>query len=163
MSRSEPAEETPRSWWKEAVVYEVYPRSFNDTNADGIGDIPGITEKVGYLDSLGVDVIWLCPVYDSPNADNGYDIRDYRSIASTFGTMSDWETLLSELHARDMRLVMDLVVNHTSDEHEWFELSRQRDPVYEDYYYWRDGSPENPPNNWEFMGGSAWTYDETRA
>jgi glycosidase len=152
-----------REWWTEAVVYQIYPRSFNDSDGDGVGDLPGITEKVGYLDSLGVDVVWLCPVYDSPNADNGYDIRDYRSIADEFGTMAQWETLLDELHAREMRLVMDLVVNHTSDEHEWFRKSRQREGKYEDYYYWRDGSPDEPPNNWEsFMGGSAWTYDEGR-
>ena len=152
-----------REWWKEAVVYQIYPRSFNDSDGDGVGDLPGITEKVGYLDSLGVDVVWLCPVYDSPNADNGYDIRDYRSIADEFGTMAQWETLLDELHAREMRLVMDLVVNHTSDEHEWFRKSRRRDGKYDDYYYWRDGSPDDPPNNWgSFMGGSAWTYDEGR-
>jgi oligo-1,6-glucosidase len=152
-----------RAWWKEAVVYQIYPRSFNDSDGDGIGDLPGITGKVDYLDSLGVDVVWLCPVTDSPNADNGYDVRDYRSIADEFGTILQWETLLEELHARDMRLVMDLVVNHTSDEHEWFQKSRHRKGKYEDYYYWRDGSPDAPPNNWgSFMGGSAWTYDEER-
>jgi glycosidase len=171
-----------RAWWKEAVVYQIYPRSFNDSDGDGVGDIPGIVEKVDYLDALGVDVVWLCPVYDSPQADNGYDIRDYRSIAAEFGTMADWEALLAALHDREIRLIMDLVVNHTSDEHEWFQRSRRRDPDYEDYYYWRDGRPaaevddradeastdegpagEAPPNNWgSFMGGAAWSYDDVR-
>ncbi|MFC7202763.1 alpha-glucosidase [Haloferax namakaokahaiae] len=163
MSRTEVLEQPDGSWWKEAVVYQIYPRSFNDSNSDGIGDIPGITEKVGYLDSLGIDVVWLCPVYDSPNHDNGYDIRDYRSIMSEFGTMADWDALLDALHARGIRLIMDLVVNHTSNEHEWFQRSRQRDGKYEDYYYWRDGSQDEPPNNWEsIFGGPAWTYDEKR-
>jgi oligo-1,6-glucosidase len=152
-----------RQWWKEAVVYQIYPRSFNDSDGNGVGDIPGIIEKVEYLDSLDVDVIWLCPVYDSPHADNGYDIRDYRSIADEFGTIADLESLLEELHAHDMRLIMDLVVNHTSDEHEWFQRSRRREADYEEYYYWRDGPPNEPPNNWEsFMGGSAWSYDQER-
>jgi glycosidase len=152
-----------RRWWKEAVVYQIYPRSFNDTDGDGVGDLPGITAKVDYLDALGVDVVWLCPVYDSPHADNGYDIRDYRAIDDQFGTMADWERLLSDLHDRGIRLVMDLVVNHTSDEHEWFRRSRREEPGYEDYYYWREGPPTEPPNNWEsFMGGSAWSYDEVR-
>lgn len=157
-----------RQWWKEAVVYQIYPRSFNDSDGDGVGDLPGITQKVKYLNELGVDVVWLCPVYESPNADNGYDISDYRSIASEFGTMADWEALLAELHAHDMRLLMDLVVNHTSDEHEWFQQSRRQEDGYEEYYYWRDGGVDEngdpvPPNNWEsFMGGSAWTSDEMR-
>jgi glycosidase len=155
-------------WWKEAVVYQIYPRSYNDSDGDGVGDLRGITERVGYLADLGVDVVWLCPVYDSPNADNGYDIGDYRSIMAEFGTMADWETLLAELHAHDIRLLMDLVVNHTSDEHEWFQRSRRREDGYEDYYYWHDGDVDEdgepvPPNNWgSFMGGSAWTYDELR-
>jgi oligo-1,6-glucosidase len=152
-----------RQWWKEAVVYQIYPRSFNDSDGDGVGDIPGVVEKVDYLDSLGVDVVWLCPVYGSPNADNGYDISDYRSIMDEFGTMADWEELLDELHDRGMRLIMDLVVNHTSNEHEWFRRSRRREGKYEDYYIWRDGTPETPPNNWRsFFGGPAWTYDEER-
>ncbi|WP_331232852.1 glycoside hydrolase family 13 protein [Natronorarus salvus] len=157
-----------RRWWKEAVVYQIYPRSFNDSDGDGVGDLRGITEKVDYLDALGVDVVWLCPVYESPNADNGYDISDYRSIAAAFGTMADWEELLSALHARGMRLLMDLVVNHTSDEHEWFRRSRRREDGYGEYYYWRDGDVNGdgervPPNDWgSFMGGSAWTYDDTR-
>ncbi|AUV80780.1 glucohydrolase [Salinigranum rubrum] len=155
--------EIDEEWWKEAVVYQIYPRSFNDSDGDGVGDLPGIVEKVEYLDSLGVDVVWLCPVYDSPNADNGYDIRDYRAIMDEFGTMADWETLLDELHARDIKLVMDLVVNHTSDEHEWFEKSRRQEGKYEDYYIWQAGERDEPPNNWgSFMGGSAWTFDEVR-
>ncbi|QCS45006.1 alpha-glucosidase [Natrinema versiforme] len=151
-------------WWKEAVVYQVYPRSFNDTNGDGIGDIPGIIEKVDYLEDLGVDVVWLNPVYESPMADNGYDIADYQSIHPEFGTMEDWERLLEELHDRDMRLIMDLVVNHTSDEHEWFVKSRKGHEKYDDYYYWAEGEPDDdPPNNWESLfGGSAWSYDDER-
>ncbi|WP_101296607.1 glycoside hydrolase family 13 protein [Halegenticoccus soli] len=163
-----------RSWWKESIVYQIYPRSFNDSDGDGIGDIPGIVEKLDYLDELGIDVVWLNPVYESPNADNGYDIADYRSVAAEFGTMDDWEELLAGLHERDIKLVMDLVVNHTSDEHEWFRESRQStDSDYRDYYIWRegrevdcDGGPrgpdgEAPPNNWEsFFGGPAWSYDE---
>ncbi|WP_435194684.1 glycoside hydrolase family 13 protein [Natronomonas sp. EA1] len=167
--QNRPASPAPdRQWWKEAVVYQVYPRSFNDSDGDGVGDLPGITEKVGYLDELGVDVVWLCPVYESPQADNGYDIADYRTIASEFGTMTDWEALLQELHAHDMKLLMDLVVNHTSDEHEWFQNSRERVSGYENYYHWHDGDVDEegnpvPPNNWgSFMGGSAWSYDETR-
>ncbi|MFC4438418.1 MULTISPECIES: glycoside hydrolase family 13 protein [Natrialbaceae] len=140
-----------RRWWKEAVVYQVYPRSFNDSSGDGVGDIPGIVEKVDYLEALGVDVVWLNPVYESPMADNGYDIADYRSIHPQFGTMDDWERLLEELHARDMRLIMDLVVNHTSDEHEWFRRSREEDAEYEDYYYWREG--EAPRASEESSGG----------
>ncbi len=152
-----------RAWWKEAVVYQIYPRSFNDTDGDGIGDLPGIVEKVDYLEELGVDVVWLCPVYESPDADNGYDIADYRSIDPQYGDMSDWEALLDELHARDMRLIMDLVVNHTSDRHEWFRKSRRREGEYEDYYRWADGTPDEPPNNWEsIFGGPAWSYDEVR-
>ena len=113
-----------KRWWKEATVYQIYPRSFRDTNGDGIGDIPGIIEKLDYIRGLGVDVIWLCPVYRSPNDDNGYDISDYRSIMPDFGTMADWEKLLEGVHQRGMRLIMDLVVNHTSDEHAWFVESR---------------------------------------
>jgi glycosidase len=157
-----------RTWWKEAVVYQVYPRSFDDSDGDGVGDLRGVAERVDYLDDLGVDVVWLCPVYESPQADNGYDISDYRAIDPAFGTMADWEALRDALHERDIRLIMDLVVNHTSDEHEWFQKSRRREDGYEDYYYWRDGgeAPDGtptPPNNWgSFMGGSAWTYDEVR-
>ncbi|WP_433625157.1 glycoside hydrolase family 13 protein [Halomicrococcus sp. NG-SE-24] len=151
-----------REWWKEATVYQIYPRSFRDSDGDGVGDIPGITEKADYLDELGVDVVWLNPVYASPNADNGYDISDYRSIMDEFGTMEDWGQLLAALHDRDIRLIMDLVVNHTSDEHEWFRKSREsKDSDYRDYYIWREGEDGGPPNNWEgAFGGSAWTYDE---
>ncbi|SEP07557.1 oligo-1,6-glucosidase [Halogranum amylolyticum] len=154
-----------RTWWKEAVVYQIYPKSFNDTDGDGIGDLRGIERRVDYLDDLGVDAVWLCPVYESPQADNGYDISDYRSINDAYGDMDDWRRLLSTLHERDIRLIMDLVVNHTSDEHEWFQRSRQGDSEFKDYYIWRDGTNNggDPPNNWESVfGGSAWTYDEVR-
>lgn len=148
-------------WWKEAVVYQIYPRSFYDSNNDGIGDIEGIIQKLDYVKSIGVDVIWLCPVYESPNADNGYDISDYRNIAADFGTMNDWEKLLQEIHNRGMRLIMDLVVNHTSDEHQWFIESRSgRENPYRDYYIWRKGNGKMPPNNWvSFFSGSVWNYD----
>ena len=149
-----------RAWWKEAVVYQIYPQSFNDTDGDGIGDLQGVIEKVDYLDALGVDVVWLNPVYDSPHADDGYDVRDYRTIFDRFGSMDDWERLLDELHSRDIRLIMDLVVNHTSDEHEWFVRSRN-DEEHRDWYVWKDGDPDEPPNNWDAaFGGPAWAYDE---
>jgi len=152
-----------RVWWKEAVVYQIYPRSFNDSDGDGVGDIPGVTERVDYLDDLGADVVWLCPVYDSPNHDNGYDIRDYRAIMNEFGDMADWERLRDELHERNMKIIMDLVVNHTSSEHEWFQRSRREEGEYADYYHWVEGEPDEPPNNWESLfGGPAWSYDEER-
>lgn len=153
-----------RRWWKEAVVYQIYPRSFNDSDGDGVGDIPGIIERVDYLEALGVDVVWLNPIYESPMADNGYDIADYRAIHPEFGSMTDWERLLEELHARDMRLIMDLVVNHTSEDHEWFRRSRKGESPYDDYYYWRDAPDDDSrPNNWEsFFGGPAWRYDDER-
>ncbi|WP_459192142.1 glycoside hydrolase family 13 protein [Halosimplex sp. J119] len=152
-----------REWWKEATVYQIYPRSFNDSDGDGVGDIPGIVEKVDYLDQLGVDVVWLSPVYDSPNHDNGYDIRDYRAIMDEFGDMADWERLRDALHDRDMKIIMDLVVNHTSNEHEWFQRSRREEGEYADYYHWVDGEPDEPPNNWESLfGGSAWAWDDER-
>jgi oligo-1,6-glucosidase len=154
-----------KRWWKEAVFYQIYPRSFLDTNGDGIGDLRGIIEKVDYLKDLGVDAIWLSPVYDSPNDDNGYDIRDYRKIMAEFGTMEDFDELLKKLHEKDMKLIMDLVVNHTSDEHEWFkEALRDENSKYRDYYFFRKGTKtENgknlPPNNWRsFFAGSAWNY-----
>ncbi|MDB2225224.1 alpha-glucosidase [Halorubrum ezzemoulense] len=155
---------TERTWWKEAVVYQIYPRSFNDSDGDGVGDIPGIVEKLDYVDELGVDAVWLSPVYESPQRDNGYDVSDYRSIHSEYGTMDDWESLLDGLHDRDIRLVMDMVANHTSSEHEWFRRSRaDPDGEYGDYYVWREGDPDEPPNNWEsFFGGSAWSYDDGR-
>ena len=150
------------AWWKEAVVYQIYPRSFFDTNGDGIGDIPGIIEKLDYLKNLGIDVIWLCPVYKSPNDDNGYDISDYEDIMPEFGTMNDWEMLLEEVHKRGMKLIMDLVVNHSSDEHAWFiESSSSRDNSKRDYYIWRDGKDGEEPNNWSsFFTPSAWKYDD---
>lgn len=163
MSRSDTGSRATRAWWKEAVVYQVYPRSFNDSDGDGIGDLRGIIEKVDYLDNLGVDVVWLSPVYDSPNHDNGYDIRDYRAIMAAFGTIADFDELLESLHDRDIKLIMDLVVNHTSNEHDWFQQSRRREAGYTDYYHWQDGPPEEPPNNWtSIFGGPAWTYDQTR-
>lgn len=153
---------TERKWWKESVVYQIYPRSFMDSNGDGIGDIPGIIQKLDYLKKLGVDVIWLSPVYESPNDDNGYDISDYQNIMSEFGTIKDWEKLLDGLHQRNMKLIMDLVVNHSSDEHAWFVESRKsKDNPYRDYYIWRPGKDGLPPNNWgSFFSGSAWEYDE---
>jgi oligo-1,6-glucosidase len=152
-----------KKWWKEAVVYQIYPRSFYDSNGDGIGDIRGIIAKLDYLKELGVDVVWLSPVYKSPNDDNGYDISDYQDIMDEFGTMEDWEEMLEEMHKRGIKLVMDLVVNHTSDEHPWFIESRKsKDNPYRDYYIWRPGKNGKEPNNWEScFGGSAWEYDET--
>ncbi|WP_423783673.1 glycoside hydrolase family 13 protein [Gibbsiella quercinecans] len=149
------------AWWKEAVVYQVYPRSFNDSNGDGIGDLNGITEKLDYLKTLGVNVIWLSPHFDSPNADNGYDIRDYRKVMKEFGTMADFDRLMAEVKKRDMRLIIDLVVNHTSDEHQWFVESRKaKDNPYRDFYIWRDGHDGKAPNNYpSFFSGSAWTRD----
>ncbi|WP_226682467.1 glycoside hydrolase family 13 protein [Sutcliffiella horikoshii] len=153
---------TTKKWWKEAVVYQIYPRSFNDSNGDGVGDIKGIIEKLDYLKELGVDVVWLSPVYKSPNDDNGYDISDYRNIMDEFGTMADWEEMLAEMHKRGIKLIMDLVVNHSSDEHEWFKESRKsKDNPYRDYYVWRSGKDGAEPNNWEAtFGGSVWEYDE---
>ncbi len=152
----------PEAWWKERVFYQVYPRSFQDSNGDGIGDLRGIISRLDYLKSLGVGAVWLCPVYDSPNADMGYDIRDYEKIMTEFGTMEDFDELLHELHSRDIKLVMDLVVNHSSDEHRWFAESRSsRDNPYRDYYIWRDGKDGREPNNWaSFFTPSAWSYDE---
>lgn len=151
-----------RAWWKEAAVYQIYPRSFLDSNGDGIGDINGITMRLDYLKALGVDVIWLSPVYESPDCDNGYDISDYRAIMKKFGTMEDFDRLLAEAHRRGLKIVMDLVVNHTSDEHRWFIESRaSRDNPYRDYYIWRPGRGGDAPNNWgSIFGGSAWEYDE---
>lgn len=148
-----------KAWWKEAVFYQVYPRSFYDTNGDGIGDLKGITAKLDYLKDLGVDALWLSPIYDSPNDDNGYDIRDYRKIMTEFGTMEDFDELLAGVHSRNMRLIMDLVVNHTSDEHEWFKKALSGDEKYQKYYIFRDGDPDKEPNNWRsFFAGTAWNY-----
>ena len=155
-------EKEQHAWWKEAVIYQIYPRSFMDANGDGIGDLAGITQRIPYLSKLGIDVVWLSPVYASPNDDNGYDISDYRAIMKDFGTMEDFDTLLSAAHKAGIKIVMDLVVNHTSDEHAWFIESRKsRTNPYRDYYIWRDGKDGNPPNNWEScFSGPAWQYDE---
>ncbi|MFK4424212.1 MULTISPECIES: oligo-1,6-glucosidase [Bacillus] len=151
-----------KQWWKESVVYQIYPRSFMDSNGDGIGDLRGILAKLDYLKELGIDVIWLSPVYESPNDDNGYDISDYCKIMNEFGTMEDWDELLHEMHKRNMKLMMDLVVNHTSDEHNWFiESCKSKDNKYRDYYIWRPGNEGKEPNNWgAAFSGSAWQYDE---
>ncbi|GAA0086156.1 alpha-glucosidase [Clostridium sp. CTA-7] len=149
-------------WWKEAVAYQIYPRSFFDYNNDGIGDLKGITSKLDYLKDLGIDVIWICPMYKSPNDDNGYDISDYKDIMTDFGTMEDFNELLSEVHKKGMKLIIDLVINHTSDEHEWFiESKSSRDNPKRDWYIWRKGKGELEPNNWEsIFKGSAWEYDK---
>lgn len=149
-------------WWKEGVVYQIYPRSFYDSDNDGVGDIQGIIKKLDYIKSLGVDIIWLCPVYKSPNDDNGYDISDYYGIMDEFGTMADFDELLAEMKKRGLRLVMDLVANHTSDEHSWF-LESRKDQTNDkrDYYIWKDGDGDKEPNNWlSFFSGSAWKKDE---
>jgi oligo-1,6-glucosidase len=150
-------------WWKESVVYQIYPRSFQDSDGDGIGDLRGIIGRLDYLKELGIDVVWLSPVYKSPNDDNGYDISDYQDIMDEFGTLADWEELLAEMHARGIRMVMDLVVNHSSDEHPWFIESRKsKDNPYRDFYIWRPAKDGREPNNWEsFFSGSVWQYDET--
>lgn len=150
-----------KAWWKECVVYQIYPRSFCDSNGDGVGDLNGITGKLGYLKDLGVDVIWLSPVYQSPNDDNGYDISDYQAIMEEFGTMEDFDRMLYTAHELGLKIMMDLVVNHTSDEHVWFRQSRKsRENPYRDYYIWRDGMEGKEPNNWgSCFGGSAWQYD----
>lgn len=149
-------------WWKEAVVYQIYPRSFCDSNGDGIGDLPGIISKLDYLKQLGIDIIWLSPVYRSPNDDNGYDISDYQAIMEEFGNMDDFDRLLREAHERNIRIIMDLVVNHTSDEHAWFVESRKsKDNPYRDFYIWKDPKDGKEPNNWgSWFSGSAWQYDE---
>jgi oligo-1,6-glucosidase len=150
-----------KAWWKESVVYQIYPRSFCDGNGDGIGDLRGIIQKLDYLKELGINVVWLSPVYTSPNDDNGYDISNYRDIMEEFGTLADWEEMLAEMHRRGIKLLMDLVVNHTSDEHPWFvEARKSKDNPYRDYYIWRPGKDGREPNNWEsFFSGSAWQYD----
>ena len=152
-----------RQWWHSSVVYQIYPRSFKDSNGDGIGDINGIREKLDYLKELGIDVIWLSPVYKSPNDDNGYDISDYCDIMDEFGTMEDMDNLLKEANERGIKILMDLVVNHTSDEHKWFiEAKKSKDNEYRDYYIWRDSVDGNEPNDLgSTFSGSAWQYDET--
>ena len=151
-----------KAWWKEAIVYQIYPRSFCDSNGDGIGDLNGITSKLDYLKELGIDVIWLSPVYKSPNDDNGYDISDYEAIMTEFGTMDDFDKMLAEAHKRGIKIVMDLVVNHTSDEHPWFVESRSsKDNPKRDYYIWKEGKNGKEPNNWgSAFSGPAWKYDE---
>ncbi|MGX4599632.1 alpha,alpha-phosphotrehalase [Faecalimicrobium sp. JNUCC 81] len=149
-------------WWKEAVAYQIYPRSFMDSNNDGIGDLQGIIQKLDYVKDLGIDVIWICPMYKSPNDDNGYDISDYHEIMDEFGTMNDFDELLDEVHKRDMKLIIDLVINHTSDEHEWFiESKLSKDNPKRDWYIWKDGKENKEPNNWEsIFKGSAWGKNE---
>jgi oligo-1,6-glucosidase len=154
-----------RQWWKEAVVYQIYPRSFQDSNGDGIGDLAGITSRLDYLKYLGIDVLWVSPFFKSPNDDNGYDISDYREIMTEFGSMEDFKTLIGEIHARDMKLVMDLVVNHSSDEHAWFQESKKsRDNEKSDYYIWKDPKADgSPPNDWtSIFSGPAWEYVKER-
>lgn len=160
---------SPGPWWKSAVVYQIYPRSFADSDGDGVGDLRGIISRLDHLAELGVDVLWLSPVYPSPQDDNGYDISDYQDIDPSFGTLADFDDLLAAVHARSMKLVMDLVVNHTSDEHPWFTESRRGpDSPKRDCYWWRParqgsapGTPDAEPNNWRsFFSGPAWEYDE---
>lgn len=150
------------SWWKEAIVYQIYPRSFKDSDGDGVGDLRGVIEKLDYIKSLGVDAVWLNPIFKSPNDDGGYDISDYYAIQPEFGNMADFDELLAGLHKRDLKLIIDLVLNHSSDEHEWFQQSRKsKNNPYRDYYFWKPGKDSNPPNNWpSFFGGSAWQHDE---
>ncbi|HEY9575676.1 MAG TPA: alpha-glucosidase [Lachnospiraceae bacterium] len=152
-----------KAWWKESVVYQIYPRSFCDSNGDGIGDLNGITSKLDYLKELGIDVIWLSPVYESPNDDNGYDISNYEAIMKEFGTMEDFDKMLAAAHERGIKIVMDLVVNHTSDEHPWFlESKSSKDNPKRDYYIWKEGKDGKEPNNWgSCFSGSAWQLDET--
>ena len=151
-----------RAWWKEAVIYQIYPRSFYDTNGDGVGDLPGIIEKLDYIESLGVNIVWLNPIYRSPNADNGYDISDYRDIMEEFGTMDDFDALLQGLHERGIKFVMDVVVNHSSDQHEWFQQSRSsRDNPYRHYYHWWPAEKGKPNYRYSLFDpeGNAWKYD----
>ncbi|MFS4467685.1 glycoside hydrolase family 13 protein [Maribacter sp. 2210JD10-5] len=153
-----------RKWWKEGVVYQIYPRSFQDTTGNGIGDLQGIRKRLDYIKSLGVDIIWLNPIYPSPNDDNGYDISDYRGIMAAFGTMADFDQLLKDMKQKGLKLIMDLVVNHSSDEHPWFQESRKsRDNKYRDYYHWWPAEKGTPPKRWSYFDveGNAWKYDKT--
>lgn len=151
----------PHAWWQQAVVYQIYPRSFMDSNRDGIGDLKGILQKIDYLKELGIDVIWLSPIFQSPNADNGYDISDYQDIMKEFGSMSDFDELLESAHQAGIKILLDLVVNHTSNQHPWFIKSREQDKHFRDYYFWRDGKDGAPPNNWTgVFGGSTWELDQ---
>lgn len=150
-------------WWQERVVYQIYPRSFQDTNGDGIGDLPGIISRLDYLQDLGVGVIWLSPIYPSPNVDFGYDISDYKAIHPDLGTMADFDRLIDEAGKRDIKVILDLVINHTSQQHPWFLKSRQGAGPFQDYYIWKKGRGKRPPNNWTgFFGGPTWTYDQER-
>ncbi|AKP67909.1 glycoside hydrolase family 13 protein [Companilactobacillus ginsenosidimutans] len=153
-----------KNWWQGSVVYQVYTRSYQDSNGDGVGDLPGLTQRLPYIKKLGADVIWLNPIYKSPDKDNGYDISDYRSIQDVYGSMDDFDKMLDTAHKDDLKIVMDLVVNHTSDKHEWFEQSRQsKDNSYSDYYIWRDPVDGHAPNNWgSYFSGPAWTYEPKR-
>ena len=152
-----------KKWWHQSVVYQVYPHSFQDTNGDGVGDLQGVITRLDYLHYLGIDTIWLSPVYESPNDDNGYDISDYQAIMAEFGTMADMEELIAEAKKREIKIIMDLVVNHTSDEHAWFIEARQsKENPYRDYYIWRDPINGNEPNQLRsIFSGSAWQFDET--
>ena len=151
-----------KPWWKESVIYQIYPRSFKDSNKDGIGDLQGIIQQLDYLKDLGIDVIWLCPFYPSPNVDNGYDISDYTAISPEFGTMNDFDELLSQMKQRSLRLIIDLVANHCSNLHPWFQEARKsKDNFYRNYFIWHEGENGQPPNDWQsFFGGNAWTYNE---
>ena len=151
-----------KKWWQQEVVYQVYPRSFQDTNGDGIGDLRGIEARIPYLKKLGVGIVWIGPIFSSPNDDNGYDVSDYYNIMSEFGTMEDFDSLLAKMHEAGLRLVLDLVVNHTSDEHAWFvESCKSKDNPYRDYYIWRDARDGKEPSNWESVfSGSTWNYYE---
>ena len=152
-----------RKWWKEGVVYQIYPRSFKDSTGNGVGDIEGIIQKLDYLQSLGITMIWLCPIYESPNHDNGYDISDYRKISDEFGGSTSFDRLLEAMHQRGLKLIMDLVVNHSSDEHHWFkEAKKSKDNPYHDYYIWRGDNQNQLPNNWQsFFNGSVWKWNDT--
>ena len=153
-------DKTKKDWWKSAVVYQIYPRSFQDTTGSGVGDIPGIIQRLDYLQTLGVDVLWLSPVFASPQVDNGYDISDYQDIDPLFGTLDDLRTLIREGKRRGIGVMLDLVLNHSSDQHRWFQQARQsRDNPYHDYYVWRDGTPDQLPNDMQAVfGGPAWEW-----
>lgn len=154
---------TDTPWWKRKIIYQIYPMSFCDSNGDGIGDLPGIISRLDYLQRLGVGALWLSPVYPSPNKDNGYDISDYCEIHPNFGTLADMDRLIAEAKKRDIRIIMDLVINHTSDRHEWFQKSRRREEPYTDFYIWRKGEKGKKPTNWgSFFGEDCWEYDEVR-
>ena len=152
-----------QKWWHKSVVYQIYPKSFKDTTGTGQGDIKGITQKLDYLKKLGVEVLWLTPMYKSPQNDNGYDISDYYNIDESYGTMEDFEEMLNEAHKRGLKIVMDIVINHSSTENEWFKKSEARDPEFEDFYIWKDPVDGKEPTNWESkFGGNAWQWSEKR-